>query len=300
MNKRLVTLFLSSIAVMAVACGGAEFSAMPETEQSDSGNDAGNESTPEAGQDANVEPTADVVHEPNPEAEAAAPEADVAIDEAGEDAAEDTAIQPEAGEDATEDTAIQPEAGEDAAEEAEVQAEAGEDVVEPVEAGHDAIEELPPVSPTCSQYGQAGKIMVYAGAGIGPSKSLAVYGSVNFPSGNDAGTNDIGWWDNGGGWCWSPMGDGHVACFPKQANNEPAPAIKGTVIKLQPGLADGLNLDPTVWLCDANGCNVAPFGVTVCAGLYEVCTVSNGVPTGTASIVPGMGGRRDIRCEIPF
>ncbi len=274
---------LSIFCLCAQGCSLDTEGAFSMAEDTDATDQAVPDAPVDAGSDEVNAPdvTGDVAPDSSPDA---LPEADVAPD-----VVEDTADELDSSEDVIED--ISPDA-EDAADDVETDSPLDSPVDSP-EA--DALEPVECFGiPT-----EAGNVMICAELPNGTGKSLMIKAELDYPSGS--GTGDILFKSM----CWSTVGVGTLACFPCPGANlcwpvpdaglQRVPAISGTVIKFQPGIADYPGGDMINTLCDLGKCYQGRY--TLYSGHTPICSLeTDGVITG--GVYEGTNKDMKIVCQL--
>jgi hypothetical protein len=241
--------------------------------------------------------------------------ADQFVPDVPQDAGTDESEAPEVGEDVVPDTVqdVSPEVDvlDDVLEDVVNESDASLDVTDDVPADvitEDTISDAPVDSPEADVlqpvecFGvptEVGNVMICAELPNGTGKSLMIKAELDYPSGS--GTSDIPFKSM----CWSTVGVGTLACFPCPGANlcwpvpdaglPRVPAIGGTVVKFQPGIADYPGGDMKNTLCDLGKCYQGRY--TLYSGHAPVCSLeTDGVITGGS--YEGTGKDMKIVCQL--
>ncbi len=257
--------------------------------------DAADQAVPDAPVDAGSDETnvPDVTEDISPDSSLdALPEADVVPDVVA-----DTADESDSPEDVIDD--VSPDAIQDAAPDAEDAA----DVIEtdsPLDSPVDSPEAdaLEPVEcfgvPT-----EAGNVMICAELPNGTGKSLMIKAGLDYPDGS--GLTDVPFKSV----CWTVVGVGDLACFPCPGDSvcwpvpdgglDHSPALAGTVVKFQPGIADYPGGSMKNTLCNLGKCHQGRY--TLYSGHAPICSVET---DGTITGGTYEGGGTDIKivCQL--
>ncbi len=151
-----------------------------------------------------------------------------------------------------------------------------------------------PFSSECDQYGETGKVVVYAKAPIKADHVISLGGWINFP-------NWMGDVDTVGGlWCHGLPSKNRLICEPSLDNGDTAEVVDGTILEMWPGLspytAENPEQEQTSWYCEEDDCPVGDF--LVCKGKKEVCGARSGVLSGDMSYSKNEAGWSNLACQV--